>query len=117
MKCDTCQFGDHDAGCEPCLSCAFDADTGTMTNYKASHYTARGGIEPIQFIMSNNLSFAEGCIVKYIYRYRYKGGLSDLYKARQYLDWLIERCENEAKRLENEVDDDGNYDASVASQD
>ena len=55
------------------------------------HYTGRGGIEPTVFIMSNDMSFLEGNIVKYVYRYPFKGGVQDLLKARRYLNWLIER--------------------------
>ncbi len=56
------------------------------------HYTACA-IEPIDFIKANNMDFLEGNIVKYIARYKRKDGLKDLSKARQYLDWLIEREE------------------------
>lgn len=56
-----------------------------------SHYTGRGGIEPIDFIATNRLDFLEGCIVKYVYRYPAKNGSEDLRKARRYLDVLIER--------------------------
>lgn len=55
------------------------------------HYTGRGGIEPIDFIVSNGLDFLEGNIVKYVARYRHKGGVADLEKARVYLNWLMER--------------------------
>lgn len=55
-----------------------------------AHY-ARGGIEPIDFIVSNGLDYLEGNIVKYVYRYKQKNGLEDLEKANQYLAWLIQR--------------------------
>ena len=54
------------------------------------HYR-QGGIEPIDFIMSQGMGFCEGCIVKYVTRWRYKGGREDLLKARQYLDFLLEK--------------------------
>ena len=56
------------------------------------HYTACA-IQPIDFIRANNMDFLEGNIVKYVARYKRKNGLEDLSKARQYLDWLIEREE------------------------
>ena len=37
----------------------------------------------------------KGNILKYIWRYEHKGGVEDLKKARQYLNWLIESFENE----------------------
>jgi len=47
-------------------------------------------IEPLEYIIANNLDFLQGNIVKYVTRFRKKGGHSDLIKAKQYLDILIE---------------------------
>ncbi|GAC1583193.1 MAG: hypothetical protein NVS3B5_17690 [Sphingomicrobium sp.] len=52
------------------------------------HYT-RYKIEPLDFIMQNNLSFPIGNIIKYVCRHDLKDGVTDLKKARQYLDRLI----------------------------
>ena len=53
------------------------------------HYTA-GGIECFDFINSWDMSFSEGNVIKYVTRAPYKGKeLSDLKKARWYLDRLI----------------------------
>ena len=57
-------------------------------NHVPAHYT-KGGIDPLEFSMSNNLGFAEGNIIKYVYRYDLKGGVQDLLKARECLDRLI----------------------------
>lgn len=54
------------------------------------HYT-KHAIQPIVFIMGNDLPFAEGCIVKYVSRWRDRGGVEDLQKARAYLDFLIKQ--------------------------
>ena len=55
-------------------------------------------IEPFDYIHDNQMGFAEGNVVKYITRWRYKeNGIEDLYKAKQYIDMLI------AKEL---IDDD-----------
>jgi len=72
-----------------------------MTNdplHHPAHYTGRGGIEPLDFIVSNELDFLEGNVVKYVYRYKSKNGLQDLQKARVYLDRLIERESNNENR-------------------
>lgn len=53
-----------------------------------THYTVRR-IQPIEYILANNLSFCEGNIIKYVTRYKDKNGLEDLLKARHYLDFLI----------------------------
>ena len=34
-------------------------------------------IQPIEFILKNNLGFCEGNIIKYICRYKYKGEKED----------------------------------------
>lgn len=57
-----------------------------------AHYN-RWKIEPLDFIMANDLDFVRGNIIKYIMRYDAKGGLEDLKKARVYLDRLIEKVE------------------------
>ena len=37
--------------------------------------------QPIEFIAKLHLSFSQGCIIKYISRYKYKNGLEDIKKA------------------------------------
>jgi hypothetical protein len=56
------------------------------------HYDMK--MQPIEFIQANDLNFIEGNIIKYVSRYKNKNGLDDLFKARYYLDLLIEK-ENE----------------------
>ena len=50
-------------------------------------------IQPITYIMENNLGYCEGNVVKYISRWRAKNGIEDLFKARHYIDILIEEFE------------------------
>ena len=47
-------------------------------------------IQPWDYIISNNIGYLEGNIIKYVSRYKEKHGLEDLKKARHYLDKLIE---------------------------
>jgi hypothetical protein len=54
-----------------------------------AHYKGRA-IQPIEYISANNLNFCEGSIVKYITRWRDKGGVNDLEKIKHYVDLLIE---------------------------
>lgn len=56
---------------------------------KPSHYT-QGGIEPIYYILANDMNFLEGNVIKYVTRYKHKNGLEDLKKAEFYLKKLIE---------------------------
>ena len=52
------------------------------------HYLT--AIQPWDYIVANDLGFLEGNIVKYITRYKEKGGVVDLQKAKHYLEKLIE---------------------------
>jgi len=54
-----------------------------------SHYRGRG-IQPAAFCHSNKVGKLEGDVIYYVYRWRDKGGLEDLKKARHTLDLLIE---------------------------
>jgi hypothetical protein len=47
-------------------------------------------IQPVEYIAANKIPFIEGNIIKYISRWRSKGGLDDLQKAKHFLDILIE---------------------------
>ena len=47
-------------------------------------------IQPIEYIHANNIPFAEGCAIKYLTRWRAKGGIKDLEKAKHFIDLLIE---------------------------
>lgn len=47
-------------------------------------------IEPLEYIIANKLGFIEGNIIKYVSRYKQKGGVDDLRKAKVYLERLIE---------------------------
>lgn len=48
-----------------------------------SHY--KMAIEPIDYIMANDLPFSEGNVVKYISRYKQKNGYEDLCKCVHYV--------------------------------
>tara|TARA_R110002020_G_scaffold161455_4_gene346644 strand:+ start:607 stop:789 length:183 start_codon:yes stop_codon:yes gene_type:complete len=48
-------------------------------------------IQPVDFILDNNMGFVEGNVVKYICRYDMKGGVDDLEKIKHYCDILIDR--------------------------
>ena len=59
------------------------------TQIGGSHYSEMA-IQPIEFIHKNGLSFIQGNIIKYVCRYKSKGGIEDLNKANHYIDVLIE---------------------------
>lgn len=54
-----------------------------------NHYN-RGAIETWDYTTDQGMGFLEGNVVKYVSRWRHKDGVSDLEKARAYLDKLIQ---------------------------
>ena len=47
-------------------------------------------IQTWDYITANNIGYMEGNVIKYVTRWKDKGGLKDLLKAKHYLDKLIE---------------------------
>lgn len=60
-----------------------------QTQIGGDHYK-NFAIQPIEYIMKNNLSFGQGNVIKYVTRYKDKNGIEDLKKAKHYIDLLIE---------------------------
>ena len=54
-----------------------------------SHYKNMA-IQPVEYIHANGLGYFEGNVIKYVSRWRKKGGISDLMKAKHYVEILIE---------------------------
>jgi phage terminase small subunit len=57
------------------------------------HYNMQ--IQPIEFIVKNNIPFREANIIKYVCRHRDKDSIDDLLKAQHYLQMLIDEWEAE----------------------
>ncbi len=58
-----------------------------------SHYKD-SKIQPIEFIVANEIPYREANIIKYVFRHRQKNGLEDLKKAAHYLEMLISDYSN-----------------------
>lgn len=62
-------------------------------------------VQPVELIMSNHLGYCEGAVVKYLTRWRDKGGLEDVRKAAHFVQILLEdrgyqhRLEDRCKAL------------------
>ena len=54
-----------------------------------THYKNKA-IQPVQYIHANGIGFFEGNVIKYVTRWRDKGGVADLNKAKHYIELLIE---------------------------
>jgi hypothetical protein len=59
------------------------------TQVSGDHYKSLK-IQPIEFIHANGIPFAEGSVIKYVTRWRAKGGIADLEKAKHFIELLIE---------------------------
>lgn len=55
-------------------------------------------IQPVEYIMANGIPYMEGNVIKYISRWRDKGGMQDLKKAKHYIELLIENEEKNNER-------------------
>lgn len=58
------------------------------TQIGGEHY--QQAIQPWDYIVSNGIPYLEGNVIKYVSRYKQKGGVEDLKKAQHYLQKLIE---------------------------
>jgi hypothetical protein len=47
-------------------------------------------IQPVEYIHANRMDYCEANVVKYISRWRDKGGIKDLEKVKHYVDLLIQ---------------------------
>lgn len=52
------------------------------------HYKKKK-IQPIDFVLQNNLGFAEGNVIKYVTRHKEKNGADDIRKAIHYLEFIL----------------------------
>jgi hypothetical protein len=63
-----------------------------------SHY--KGLVfQPVEYIHANGIEFIEGSVIKYVTRWRDKGGIDDLKKAIHFLEILIEKEEAKNESL------------------
>jgi hypothetical protein len=52
-------------------------------------------IQPVEYIFKNNLDWFQGTVVKYVTRWKTKGGVTDLKKARHVLDLYLQLLEQD----------------------
>lgn len=64
-------------------------------------------IQPVEFCYHNEIPYLEATAIKYLCRWRDKGGLQDLQKAKHFIDLLIDFetvKEDEFNVLDNVID-------------
>lgn len=66
-----------------------------------AHYKALV-IQPVEYIHANGIGFCEGNSIKYLSRWRDKGGIEDLKKAKHFIELLIELESNAHKTKRGE---------------
>lgn len=67
-----------------CVECA---DTPSYYQMAGGH----DGYDVLDTVLGDNATyFYEGCVLKYMMRWREKNGVSDLRKARDYIDKILE---------------------------
>lgn len=59
------------------------------TQVGGSHYKDFA-IQPFTFCQANGIGYGESCAIKYLCRWKNKGGIQDLEKAKHFIDMLIE---------------------------
>lgn len=83
-------FGDPtDADEEKNMAVMQEQSKANAVQIGGQHYQSKA-IQPWDYIASNNLGYLEGNVVKYVSRWKEKGGVEDLKKAAHYLAKLIE---------------------------
>jgi len=78
----------HGAGVHPTINEIMK--TSALKKQVAGSHYRQFPIQPIEFIVKNNLPFIEGNIIKYICRWQDKGGVEDLNKVIHYVELLKE---------------------------
>jgi hypothetical protein len=78
----------------------------TMSEQKLSNDEQIGGkhykkcaVQPWDYVIANDLDYFQGSIIKYVTRWKDKGGVEDLKKAKHFLDKYIETMEEKYKHL------------------
>ena len=61
-----------------------------LDNQVSGNHYKEYAIQPVEFIHTNNIPYCEGNVIKYVTRWRNKGGIDDLRKAKHYINLLIE---------------------------
>ena len=60
-----------------------------LQNQEGGNHYKGCKIQPIEYIVANNLDFMQGNIVKYITRHKSKNGAEDIRKIKHYCDLIL----------------------------
>ena len=79
----------RDRDAQACMDMVNAANRALDVQIGGGHYKSYA-IQPVEFIHKNKIPYIEGCAIKYLCRWREKGGIEDLKKVKHYIDLLIE---------------------------
>lgn len=65
------------------------------------HYKKYGNLQPWDVVTTWNMGYLDGTALKYLARWKDKGGIDDLKKAIHFIEKLIEVTEQEAQNTRN----------------
>ena len=65
-----------------------------QTQVGGDHYKSLK-IQPLEYALANDLGICEHAVIKYVSRWKQKGGIDDLRKAKHYIDIMIEGAMHE----------------------
>jgi len=69
-----------------------DMETALTKQIGGSHYSLV--IQPVDFIVKNNIPYREANVIKYVTRHKLKNGAEDIRKAIHYLEMILEDYNN-----------------------
>lgn len=67
-------------------------DTAKAKQVGGNHYNL--AIQPVDFIVKNNIPYREANVIKYVTRHKLKNGAEDIRKAIHYLEMILEDYNN-----------------------
>ena len=76
--------------------------TAMGTQIGGNHYKGMV-IQPVEYIYKNKIGYFEGCVIKYVSRWKNKNGVEDLKKAIHFLELLIELENGKAQDISKET--------------
>lgn len=90
MNCTKCNKPAHKGFCGYVEPVPFEKQAKALdTQVGGGHYKDMA-IQPMEYSMKNGLDACQHTAIKYISRFREKGGIEDLRKAKHVIDMLIE---------------------------
>lgn len=81
---------------------AWDTEPRARDRQVGGDHYQQTKLQPWDVVEAFDLDFFEGSAVKYLLRYKRKGGVEDLKKARHYIDRLIEQWDEGLRTMEEE---------------